>query len=514
MKKQINQLRMGVILSYLNLVLGSLIPFFYTPVMLRILGQAEYGLYSLSSSAISYLTLLSFGFGSTIIRYIAKYRAERDKKAVENTFGFFLILYSFLSVLVMLAGITIANNVEPVFHRGLTAYELDKVHILILIMTFNTALSFPVSVFSSLVLAYEKYIFRRLVDMLSTVIAPIANLIALYLGFASVGMAVASTILQLLMLPLNIGYCFKCLHIKPRFSRLPRELIHEMLGFSVYIFLGTLVDMLFWSTDKVILGMLTSSVVVAVYNVGGTFNNIVMNLSTSISTVLTPRITGMVIKEATNEKLTELFIRVGRIQYFIIALIISGFTVFGQTFIKLWAGSDYLDAYWIAILTLFPLCIPLIQNTGMSIVVAQNKHQFRAKVYFVIAVVNVISTYIVVPYLGGIGAAICSCISYLLGQGLIMNIYYYKITGIDIPAFWRNIAKMSIIPACMMGIGLLLNKCVILNNWFFFFVNVIIYTIIYCILMYCFILNNYEKDVVRRPINKLMQDIRAKNRKI
>ena len=97
-----NQLRSGVILSYLNLGISFLIPFAYTPVMLGILGQEEYGLYSLSHSVIGYLSLLSFGFGSTIVRYIAKFRAMGDKKAVEEVFGFFLLLYSFLGALVML----------------------------------------------------------------------------------------------------------------------------------------------------------------------------------------------------------------------------------------------------------------------------------------------------------------------------------------------------------------------------------------------------------------------------
>ena len=158
-------------------------------------------------------------------------------------------------------------------------------------MTFNTALSFPLSVFSSVITSYERYIYRKVIDMISTVAAPVFNLIALYLGYASVGMALTTTILQFIMLPLNIGYCFRALKIVPKFGKVSLGLLREMLGFSFYAFIGTLVDLLFWSTDKVILGMLTSSTIVAIYNVGGTFNNIVINLSTSITGVLTPKIT-------------------------------------------------------------------------------------------------------------------------------------------------------------------------------------------------------------------------------
>ena len=125
MKK--NELKSGVILSYINLGLGTIIPFIYTPIMLRMLGQAEYGLFSLASSAVSYLSLLSFGFGSTIIRYISKYRAEEDKKSEEKAFGFFLILYCALALLVLLCGTIIANNIEPIFQKGLSVNEAGEI---------------------------------------------------------------------------------------------------------------------------------------------------------------------------------------------------------------------------------------------------------------------------------------------------------------------------------------------------------------------------------------------------
>ena len=502
MKKQVNQLRSGVYLSYINLLLGSLIPMFYTPVMLKILGEAEHGLYSLANSAIGYLSLLSFGFGGTIIRYIAKYRAEENKAAVQRIFGFFLVLYCALAALVMLGGWIIAENAGSIFKRSLSVPELEKIKILILVMALHTALSFPLSVITSISLAYEQYVFRRSLDIISTVAGPAANLIALYLGYGSVGMAVAGTVLQAFMLIPNVVHCICILNVRPAFERMPGSLVREMVGFSAYIFLGSVVDMLFWATDKVILGMLVGTVVVSVYQIGSTFNNIVMQLSTSISGVLTPKITGMVVKDAPKEVLTELFIRVGRIQFFVVALVVTGFAVFGQSFVLLWVGESYADAYWIAVLTLFPLCIPLIQNTGLSVVIAQNKHKFRSIVYLIIAIINVISTYLVVPYLGGIGAALCSCLSYLLGQGLIMNFYYYKVVGINIPLFWKNIVKMAIFPSLMMVAGLFINNAVSFDNWLTFFAGVIVYTVIYCLGMYCLNMNDYEKDVIREPLKK------------
>ena len=67
-----NQLKAGALLSYLNLLIGNIIPFIYTPIMLRMLGQAEYGLYGIANSIMGYIGLLNFGIGGTIVRYLAK----------------------------------------------------------------------------------------------------------------------------------------------------------------------------------------------------------------------------------------------------------------------------------------------------------------------------------------------------------------------------------------------------------------------------------------------------------
>ncbi len=84
-----NQLKAGALLSYVNMGISTILPLLYTPVMLRLLGQAEYGLYSLSNSVISYLSLLTLGLGSTIHRFYMRYITKNDTVMVERTVGLF-----------------------------------------------------------------------------------------------------------------------------------------------------------------------------------------------------------------------------------------------------------------------------------------------------------------------------------------------------------------------------------------------------------------------------------------
>ena len=509
MHREYSQLKAGVMLSYINLAIGSIIPIAYTPTMLRLLGQAEYGLYSLSGSIIAYLSLLNFGMGSTIVRYVTKYRVENKKHQEQASIGLFLEIYTAMAVLVAVGGIILCVCTPNFFSKGLAGVEIKKLQVLILIMSVNTAVSFPSSVFSSVIIAHERYVFSRCMDILGTIIVPVVNIIMLYLGFGSVGMAGASVAIQLLVLLASLIFCLKKIDVKPSFEKPDASLLKEIAGFSAYVFLSSIVDVLFWSTDKVILGSLVGPVAVAIYNVGATFNSIVERLSTTISSVLTPRITRLVVLGADKKALTDLLVRIGRLQFLIIGLIISGFITFGKPFVVLWAGEEYEESYVIALLTMVPLSIPLIQTVGKNIVVAQSKHQFRAVVYLIIAVINAASTYFIVPYMGGIGAALCSAVSYIIGQGIIMNIYYQKVTGLDMIAFWKNILHMITVPLLLVLIFKgFINRMVDFYCWKAFLPGVMMYTGLYSLLMYFTQLNAYEKELVWKPIRSVSQIIK------
>ena len=94
------------------------------------------------------------------------------------------------------------------------------------------------------------------------------------------------------------------------------------------------------------LGIYKGSVAIAVYAVAIQLESMYMMFSTAISSVFLPKVTSMVTKGSSDEEISDLFIRTGRIQYIVMAYILSAFVVFGKQFIILWAGDDYTDAYY------------------------------------------------------------------------------------------------------------------------------------------------------------------------
>ena len=506
---KINQVKAGAMLNFVSLMISNLIPFIYTPVMLRLLGRAEYGLYGIASSFMGYINLLNFGISGTIVRYLVKYRAAGDKEGEERMFGLFVKIYSVIGVAVLTAGMVLVLNLD-FYDRSLTGEELALLKKLVAIMTVNTALFLPLSPFSAIITAHERFIFSKFLSMLTTLLGPIMNLILLYAGYGSVGLTFCSMLFNILTYAVYVPYVHKVLGLRPRFSKAPQGILREIFGYSVFVFLGHVVDMLYWATDKLIIGWAIGTVGTAVYNIGASFNVYITSISTAISGVLLPRITTMAEKDTPKEEFTSLFIKVGRLQFIIISLILSAFVAFGRQFIALWAGPGYEDAYVVALLTMIPVTVPLIQNTGLNILYATNRHKFRSTVYACIAVVNTILTFWWVESYGIIGAAVATCFAYIIGNILIINWYYYRKIGIDIPLFWKNILKMSPVMFIMGTVWWFILDGVVFSGWMMFLGYAVIYTIIYCLLAYFFMLDQYEKDLLTGPVKKIFQKIRKR----
>lgn len=506
---RINQRKAGAILSYINLAISCVIPLLYTPIMLDMLGQEEYGLYSLSNSVISYLGLLNLGMGTAIVRYIIRYRAAGETQKVRQMFGLFITIYSILAILVCIGGSILIYVSGSMFGRGLTPEEIDKLRILIVVMTISMAVSFPLGTFASVTVACEEYIYNKSICVTETILNPVLNLVVLYAGQGSVGLALVGLLIQLANGALYGIYCWKRLNLYPVFRNMPTSCLKELAGFCAFVFISSIVDMLYWATDKVLIGAVLGPAAVAVYNIGGTFNAMLQSMSSAISSVFSPKVNMMVVQQVPKTKLSALLIRVGRIQYLVISLVLSGYVVFGKNFIRLWAGEEYGDAYYIALLTMIPLAIPLIQNIAFTTILAENKHRFRSILYAIIAVINVVSTYLILPYWGIIGAAVCTAVSFVVGNGIIINIYYYKVTRLDVISFWKNIAQQTIVPGILIVIGDALVRYVLpMESLWWFLLWVMVYSVIFAVLTWVFSMNGYEKELILSFARKLRPPLR------
>lgn len=497
-----NQLKAGAALNYVSICLNMVVGLIYTPYMLRMLGQSEYGLYSLAASIIAYLTVLDLGFGNAIIRYTAKFRAEGKQREQEEMFGMFFILYIGIGAIAMIAGSVLSLNVENMFSRAMTDTEVSRTRIMLWLMTFNLAFTFPMSIWGSIMSAYERFVFQRIVSIVRSVLNPVVMILLLVIGYKAIAMVVVTTIFNVATLLINWWYCKYRLTIKVRFAKFKWGFLKEVSIYSFWIFLNAIMDRIYWSTGQFVLGIYKGSVAIAVYAVAIQLESMYMMFSTAISSVFLPKVTSMVTKGSSDEEISDLFIRTGRIQYIVMAYILSAFVVFGKQFIILWAGDDYADAYYLTLMFFVPLTVPLIQNLGILILQARNQMKFRSMLYIVIALCSLgLSIYLAQIY-GGYGCAFATGMALLIGQGLIMNIYYQKKQRINIKVFWWEILKMSIVPAIFIVVGLYaLNHFEPSNMTVLDFAKyLILYTVLYIPLFLIFSINKEEKNLLLYPV--------------
>lgn len=507
---RINQLKAGVILSYLSMILGSVISIAYTPIMLRLLGQSEYGIYTVVSSVVSYLGLLSFGFGSSYVRFYSRYKVNEDRAGIASLNGMFMTVYFVIFAISMVAGLILSSYTGVIFQAKFSNSEIATAKILMVLLTINISLSFPLSLFTSYITANERYLFQRVLNLIKSVANPFLTLPVLLMGYKSVGLVVSMVTLNLTIEFINAVYCFKKLHMQFRFTGLKLTMLREIAIFSSFIFINIVVDQINWNIDKFLLGMFQGTLVTAVYGLASQLNTYYMTLSSSVSSVFIPRVHAMV---ARNDMagVMDLFTRVGRIQFYILALIASGFIFFGHPFLLLWGGSEYGGSYPIALLLIIPAIIPLIQNLGIEIQRAQNLHKFRSLVYLGIAVGNALISIPLCQAYGGVGCAAGTAAAILIGNGIVMNVYYHKRCHMDMLRFWQQILRIlpALIIPCLSGLAMQL--FVDLNHVVSLLLCMVIYTFIFCVCVWLMAMNTSEKDLIRRPLKKLFRLEGSKN---
>lgn len=499
----LNQRKAGVLLSYLQIIIGTLVGLLYTPIMLRLLGQSSYGLYTLVLSVISYLSLLTCGFSGSYLRFYSRYKAQRNQTSIARLNGLFLIVFTVLGLIGLICGIILANNVGVIFKTGLTTEETQTARILMLILTVNIVLSFPASVFSSYVTAQEDFIFLRLVTVIQTVISPLVTLPVLLMGYGTIGMVVVTVVLSIIMNGIIVWKCLSQLGMKFYFRNPDLDLLKEITVFSSYIAINIIVDQVNWSVDKILLGRFWNTQVVAVYGVASQLNSMFLQISTAISNVFIPQVNLMVAQRKSNTALSELFIKIGRIQYLLMGLLVSGFIFFGQRFILLWAGNEYSQAYPITLLLVVPLLIPLIQNIGIEIQRAKNMERFRAFLYLFMALFNFLISWQLCPKYGGIGCAFGTALSLIIANGLIINIYYYKKVGLNILGFWKQIIKMSIGMILPIFLGIILIQYINVVSTALYILFIFLYLDIYLWSVWRFSMNSYEKELMLSILKKI-----------
>ena len=367
------------------------------------------------------------------------------------------------------------------------------------LIVINAIVLIQSNIYIAVIQAKEKFIFQRGMLLIRSLLIP---LIAIFLSY------IFKKALVIFVAHLICNFCFYIcyrlfVYTKVRITKSitwDNLLFKELLSFAFYLFLNTIVDELYWNTDSMILGAIGGATAVAVYGTASTIVAQFRGFTSVIHGIFLPRITKMAASDNKEQEISQLFLDVSKIQFVLVLLIYSGFFVYGREFVAIWAGDGYVEAYNIAMITMTALVVPLTQSIGISILRAYNKQKFRAVLYIIIAIMNVSISIPAAFKWGGYGCATVTAIFLVIGNTIIMNIYYSREIHLNMRMWWIQFIRMSIPVVCTIAIGIVAKNFFSINTIHNLLLSIVVYSIVYGILLFLLGVKKEDKDIILRMI--------------
>lgn len=499
----VNERRAGALLSYVYIAVNSLIILVYLPIVKRTLGSSEYGLYDMAATVINYMSIMDLGFGNGIVVYTAKYRASGRLDDEQRLHGMFAVIFRIIGLIAAAICLVISLNMSSIF-PSLSAAELPKSRIIMWILTLNLGVTFPLSMYGNIIIANEKFIFSKLIVIFRAILNPLIMLPVLFLGADSVVIVSVMTGVSISCLFANYVFCRKKLGVNVKFLGFDKKIFREILSYSVYIFIAEIVEKVNWSVDHFILLATKGTAEVTVYSMASNYNQMALQLSGALSGVMLPKISKMVARGEDDRALNREFIKTSRLQFFLIFLVSAGFVMFGHNFVIFHAGADCEMSYYVAVILILSSLIPITQSVAISIVKAKNLYKFRSLTTLAMAIVNVgISIPLAIRF-GSIGSAAGTAAALVAANVIIINIYYQRRCGIDIKSYWKEISIMTLKFVPSIAVALLLKFFVPIAGIRELIVYAPIFAVLYGLTAYFFVMNDYEKGILKKYARKLI----------
>ena len=502
-----DQTRLAILISYVSIFFNILAALLYTPWMISKIGQADYGIYSLLISLVS-LFALDFGLGAAVSRFLATYKAVGDRKGARRFLGLAYKLFIVIACIIFIILTAIYYLLENIY-TGLTIQEIEKFRTAFLVIGIFTVVSFPFKPFDGILIANERFVYYKLVELLQRVLNVFLLVLVLTLGYGLFAIVVINSLTGLLIILMKYIYIKKTTDLEVELSYYDNNLFKEIFTFSSWITIIMIAQRFIINITPTILGSVSGTAAIAIFSIGTAIEAYTYTFSQALGGLFLTK----VIKSITNnddlQEVERLSIKVGRIQLIVIGLLITGFIVMGKEFILLWVGEKFLDSYYVAVLLIIPTIITFTQEIQNNLLIALNQINYKAMAYLIVGAISMLLSLILSPEYGAIGSAIAICIGNIIGNVGILNLVYYKVYKLNIFQFFYNCHfKILVSLVLTLCIGLLIQYAMPAQSFFLFIIKSSFLASFYFVTIWFSFLNEYEKSLVLdlfRKINSLLR---------
>lgn len=496
-----DQKKIGILLSYFNTVLNMGISIFLTPFLIHSLGQGEYGLYKIVQSFAGELSILTFGMSALVARNVIFFNEKKMRKEKENFLAMSLIVSCGLAFLVALIGCLMYMYTDRIFAKSMTSEEIETAKILVILFITNICVLVLKDGFTGLYKANEHFILFKGLGTVREIIRVILLVTLLHIGYKSIAIISVDLGLSLFLFLADVLYAKSYLKERAKFYYWDKKLLKESAIFSSAVFLQAIITQVNQSLDNFILGVMTTTSIVAVYSVSLTLYTTYNQLAMTISSMYQPSTMKMIAHGCDNETINSTLARISRYELILMGAILVGFVCLGKEFLILWLGEDYLDVYDISIIIFIPATLYLLLEPCQAVLYAKLKNMTRSLILGAVAILHIIISIVLIKLFGFIGAAFGTSLSTITGI-ILLSIYYEKKLNIGVRnIFIKNIRMLPTILISLI-IALLIHLIETPISWAFFCVKIFAFTFLYVVLTFLFSLNKDERNLIISRVRK------------
>tara|TARA_R110002049_G_scaffold2235_1_gene16325 strand:+ start:2292 stop:3818 length:1527 start_codon:yes stop_codon:yes gene_type:complete len=507
----VSQIKKGAFLNYVIIFLTNAVGLFITPFILNHIGKAEYGVYTAIGALVGTISVLDLGLNNTIVRFVAKYRAENDRKGEENFLATTMLIYLCISSVIVIFGFSFYGYIDTYFTK-LNAEEIQIAKTIFVLLIFNLTVGLPGGSFVAICYGYEIFVFPKTVNIIRYVLRTAVVVAVLTMGGKAIALVIIDTVFNILFISVGAYYVFYKLRVRFKLHEFKFKYIKQIFRYSLWIFVFSLVSMLQWKAGHWVLGRIATAEVLTIYGIGIVLGTYYGAFSTAISSVFLPRATKMTVGNASGEELTSMMIKIARISFIVLLYILGAFILFGNQFVFLWVGKELgvegsHEIWLIALLIMFAYTLPLVQGFGNSILEAKNKLAFKAILYISFLFLGVILGAFLGKTFGALGMISGTVIGWLIVQN-VMNFYYHQIIGLNIFRFFKELCHKTIFAALLIFIIGYIITYIPGASWMNFIIKAIIYTIVYLSLMFTLGLIEFEKQLFTSYLKPILKKLK------
>jgi O-antigen/teichoic acid export membrane protein len=403
---------------YLAIFIDGLIGLVLLPFNVAHLGQSAYGLWALTASVTAYFGVLDLGYGGALVKFIAQYRAWRDRSALNEILSTMWLVFTAAGVVCFLVTMLLAwqfanlFNVEP--GQVATAQQV------LLIIGGYLAIRFAFGIFGSVVYGFQRFYLNNAVSIGTSLIVAAANVAVLSAGYGLVPLVAALTTVRVLSLGVfawNAYRVFPGLHVRPSLFRKAR--LKEVTGFSVYILVLDWSAKLNYSADALVIGAILNTAAVAVWTVGQRLAQLAQQLTNQLNDALFPIVVDSDAGQQ-QERLRRILVQGTKLSLGLAAPLCLGLIMLADPLIHAWVGAQFAESVLPTQILLAVVLVRVTSATANLILKGAGRHRLLAFTNATTAVTNVLVSIALIRPFGLPGVALGTVVPVALSAAFVL----------------------------------------------------------------------------------------------